>query len=49
VLEESQGNFLGIGQLEEREEGPILKAKMVLQSLGYRQDHGANPVWKFSC
>jgi tRNA pseudouridine55 synthase len=34
VLEESQGNFLGIGQLEEREEGPILKAKMVLQSLG---------------
>ncbi|TVQ05266.1 MAG: tRNA pseudouridine(55) synthase TruB [Leptolyngbya sp. DLM2.Bin27] len=30
VLNESSGKFLGIGQLEEREEGPILKAKMVL-------------------
>jgi tRNA pseudouridine55 synthase len=30
VLNESSGDFLGIGQLEERDEGPILKAKMVL-------------------
>ncbi|MEA5450178.1 tRNA pseudouridine(55) synthase TruB [Leptolyngbya sp. CCNP1308] len=30
VLNESSGEFLGIGQLEERDEGPILKAKMVL-------------------
>ncbi|HSM82819.1 MAG TPA: tRNA pseudouridine(55) synthase TruB [Nodosilinea sp.] len=30
VLDESSGKFLGIGQLEERDEGPILKAKMVL-------------------
>ncbi len=30
VLNEPDGTFLGIAQLEEREEGPILKAKMVL-------------------
>ncbi|WOD41879.1 tRNA pseudouridine(55) synthase TruB [Nodosilinea sp. E11] len=30
VLNEASGDFLGIAQLEEREEGPILKAKMVL-------------------
>ncbi|PZV04918.1 MAG: tRNA pseudouridine(55) synthase TruB [Leptolyngbya sp.] len=30
VLNESSGEFLGIAQLEEREEGPLLKAKMVL-------------------
>ncbi|MFQ4139116.1 tRNA pseudouridine(55) synthase TruB [Nodosilinea sp. PGN35] len=30
VLNESSGEFLGIGQLEDRDEGPILKAKMVL-------------------
>ena len=30
VLNEPDGTFLGIAQLENREEGPILKAKMVL-------------------
>jgi tRNA pseudouridine55 synthase len=37
VLNETQGSFLGIGQLEEREEGPILKAKMVLPSTAGEQ------------
>lgn len=34
VLEETGGSLLGIGQREDREDGPILKAKMVLQPLG---------------
>ena len=33
VLAAPDGDFLGIGQLEERDDGPILKAKVVLQPI----------------